>query len=309
MTLSKKEKRAFQRLVSGLTIGCHQGAYYRFMTLTTAPGIHQKIQVGKKKKQLVDRLNWDFDILKKRIFRAKYGRDGFSGFKFNKYFKLRTAEGNGVLHIIYWGRFIPQWWLSKTWKQIHDSPVVDIRAAYGKRGQNVKGLVGYLLTNYLTKQPIERMSYGWKWAWLGLAKSWDHVRKTQQFVKRSASLKAKATWAENNIQNSTRTYYVPLCKFKDKYRNCTLEVWNSLLKNPLSTSRQTKLAKKQPETTRKDPEKQQQSKTRQWFFMCNKTVEGKTRISLVNQSLSSMRWKAALPNWETLSDDWTRELQ
>lgn len=277
---TQKEKRAFQTLVTGIKIGCNKGAFYRFLTLTTASGIPEKLLVGKKNPHFVDRLNWDFDILKKRISRAKYAKDGFSGFKFNKYFKLSTEEGNGVLHIIYWGNFIPQWWLSKNWREIHDSPVVDIRAAYGSPDRDVKGLIGYLLTNYLTKQPIKRMSYGWKWAWLGMRKSWNHVRKTQQFVKRSGNCHNKPIWALNNIKNSEKTYYVPLCRAKDKYRNCTLEVWNSLLKTPLPTSRQKKFCKKQPEIERKDPEKQVRPKTRQWFFNFFKTVEGKTRFVL-----------------------------
>ena len=152
MDFDRKVKRAFQRLCTGLSIGCNQGAYYRFMTLTTAKGVDRDI-------------NKDFDVLKMRILRAKPGRDCFFGFKFNRYFKLKTAEGNGVLHIIYWGRFIPQEWLSRAWSEIHQSSIVDIRSAYCKRGQNVKGFVGYLLTNYLTKQPILCMSYGL--AWLG----------------------------------------------------------------------------------------------------------------------------------------------
>ena len=49
------------------------------------------------------------DVLKKRIARVTVEKNGFLDFTFNRYFCLRTsAEGKGVLHIIYWGRFVPQ---------------------------------------------------------------------------------------------------------------------------------------------------------------------------------------------------------
>lgn len=226
-TLTIQESRAYQRLVSGLTIGCRQGAYYRFMTLTTAKGVNRDI-------------NKDFDILKKRIRRATWQKDRFSGFKFNRYFKLKTAEGNGVLHIIYWGNFIPQNWLSHAWEQIHKSEVVDIRSAYGNKNTKVKGLVGYLLTDYLTKQPIIRMSYGWKWAWKGLAKSWDHVRKSQKFLRRAGSMKDEAVWADNVKHHSTVHYLAHFASFKNRYRDAGLETFKATLRQPPNSSTQIK---------------------------------------------------------------------
>jgi hypothetical protein len=49
-------------------------------------------------------LNADFKALKMRIYRK---------FHFNmKYWKIQTNEGNGVLNIVYRGKFVPQKWLS-----------------------------------------------------------------------------------------------------------------------------------------------------------------------------------------------------
>lgn len=141
LPLTKKEKRAYQRMVTGLSIGNHQNAYMRFMTLTSSP---------ESKKDI----NRSFDALKLRVQRATYRKDGFVGFTFNRYFKLKTAEGYNVLHIIYWGRFIPVEWLKSAWDQIHGAFKVDIRACWENKGRKmnrVNGLVGYLLTNYLTK--------------------------------------------------------------------------------------------------------------------------------------------------------------
>jgi hypothetical protein len=120
--LSRAEKRRYQRLISGLNVGAGQNERQRFMTLTTARGVKRGI-------------NKSFDALKKRINRATPKKDGFHGFKFNRYFKLKTAEGNDVLHIVYRGRYIPQKWLSKVWAEIHQgSFIVDIRELHWKRG-------------------------------------------------------------------------------------------------------------------------------------------------------------------------------
>jgi hypothetical protein len=102
LRLSRAEKRRYHRLISGLNVGAAQNERMRFMSLTTAVGVKRDV-------------NKSFDALKKRIQRATYKKDGYRGFRFNRYFKLKTEEGNGVLHIVYRGRYIPQEWLSKTW--------------------------------------------------------------------------------------------------------------------------------------------------------------------------------------------------
>ena len=191
-TLTRQERRAYQRLTSGLTMGDRQGSFMRFMTLTTASGVKKDI-------------NRSFERLKKRIMRASWEKDGFSGFKCNKYFKVKTAEGNGVLHTVLMGNYIPQAWLSKTWAEIHGSPIVDIRALrVGRKG--VKGIANYLVSNYLVKQPILRMSYGWKWLWLGAVRSWKNIIKTYGWKS-------------------------------------TLRVWSFLMREPLVNSRQSKIIK------------------------------------------------------------------
>lgn len=211
MSLSKKEKRAFHRMVTGLSIANYRKERMRFLTLTTATKVKQNITES-------------FDTLKKRIMRAKKEKDGFIGFKFNRYFKLKTAEGNGVFHILYWGRYIPQKWLSKTWNEIHQSPIVDIREIKHRKGR-IHGIVHYLLTNYLTRQPIIRMSYGWKWAWLGMARTWAEMKK-KCTLRRSCGF---------NINYSGQ--YIPS---KFRWRKALLEFWEYLMKDPLPTTRQIK---------------------------------------------------------------------
>jgi hypothetical protein len=120
---TKKQRRAFQRLMSGLTIGKSRRERLRFMTLMSSPE-----SMGRS-------LNADFRALKMRVYRKFH-------FKM-KYWKIRTNEGNGVLHIVFRGKYVPQRWLSEAWAEIHKSPVVDIRSLY-ETPKGLKGICFYL---------------------------------------------------------------------------------------------------------------------------------------------------------------------
>lgn len=229
--LTRKESRAYNRLVTGLTIGDIVKAEMRFLTLTTAPFVTSDI-------------NKDFDALKKRIARATFAKDGFRGFKFNKYFKLKTSEGYGVLHIIFWGgRFIPKAWLSQAWKELHNSPIVDIKLCYDPakgRKKGLNGLVGYLLTNYLTRQPIIRMSSGWGWSWLGVCKSWKNTLKTYGYMRRSS----KQDLVALKFHKPEHSHYEYCSNYPKgdppfSFRH-PLEAWQKLLHAHPVTSRQIK---------------------------------------------------------------------
>jgi len=153
--LSGKKKRAFHRLVSGFTRARFRGDRLRFMTLTSAVG------------GSFGRLSRDLQVLRKRISRARYDRDGFSGF-LPQYWKINTNEGNGVLHVVFKGGFIPQRWLSDAWFAIHGAWIVDIRVLRG----SPRKLANYLVGNYLCKQSFERMSWSWGWVFRGFCGLW-----------------------------------------------------------------------------------------------------------------------------------------
>lgn len=89
---TKKQKRSFQRLMSGLALGKNRNERLRFMTLTTSD---EAKSLGFNKL-----LNNHFRTLKMRILRKYH-------FKM-KYWKIRTNEGNGVLHIVFRGKYIHQ---------------------------------------------------------------------------------------------------------------------------------------------------------------------------------------------------------
>jgi len=150
---STKQKRAYQRLLSGLTRAKVLGKKVRFMTLTSSPS------------SSFGELNEHFQVLRKRIKRT-------FGVKID-YIKFKTNEGYGVLHIIFVGAFIPQQWLSRNWEEIHGAKIVDIREVRGE-----KRLARYLISNYLVTQTFVRMSWSWGWVFRGFVSMWKcFVRK------------------------------------------------------------------------------------------------------------------------------------
>jgi hypothetical protein len=176
----------------------------RFLTLTTAGGVTRDI-------------NKSWAVLKIRIWRT-------FGWKINRYFKLKTKEGNGVLHIVYRGKFIPQSWLSRNWFEIHFSRIVDIRELHYRAG--ARRIANYLIVNYLQAQKTIRMSYGWKWVWLGFCKSWEHVKQTHGFLRRAGIGQfGKMAWTS----------------FAIRTHNVALQIWHWRLKEPLAVTRQLNL--------------------------------------------------------------------
>jgi hypothetical protein len=188
---TKKQRRAFQRLMSGLTVGKSRRERLRFMTLTSSP------------ESLGRDLNADFRALKMRIFRKFH-------FKM-KYWKIRTNEGNGVLHIIFRGTYIPQEWFSARWADIHKSPVVDIRSLYETK-KGLTGIVFYLVGNYLAKQSFERMSWGYGWVFPAFVSSWKRLVEKYGF-KRGLELWNKLLWSQFVVTRQVRlTRFLPKWK-------------------------------------------------------------------------------------------------
>ncbi len=159
---TKKQRRAFQRLMSGLTFGKSRKERLRFMTLTSSLGSDKT------------KLNAHFRTLKMRILRKYH-------FKM-KYWKIRTNEGNGVLHIVFRGKYVPQEWLSAQWADIHRSPIVDIRRLF-ETANGLKGICFYLIGNYLCKQSFERMSWGYSWVFPAFVSCWKRLIEKHGFKR------------------------------------------------------------------------------------------------------------------------------
>jgi hypothetical protein len=182
-----KQKRSFHTVLSGLKFARYGKKDVRFLTLTTA--VICKDQQGYEDGSL----NKDFRILQKRISRYspfKLWRDGYIsksqmtrkyghsdlGKRFNfEYFKVETNEGNGVLHILYRGLYLPYNFLVDNWQDIHLSWDLNIKLV------DTKDPVGsslYIVSQYVGGQgsAYVRSSQSWKWLFRGFKSAWYDLK-------------------------------------------------------------------------------------------------------------------------------------
>jgi len=179
-----KQCRSYQRLLSGILRAKHEGKRLRIITLTSS--------LEKRSKQHEMGKAWQ--VLRKRISR-KYGVA-------IEYFRLRTSEGNGVLHIVYKGCFIPQTWLKNAWNEIWDSSIVFIQALRGE-----KRLARYIVSHYMAghgaRGGFVRQSWSWGWVFYGFVRLWKRVLRDSVDMQT-----AIYTWNVLLRTRSPRTYYL-----------------------------------------------------------------------------------------------------
>jgi hypothetical protein len=157
-------------------------AVLRFLTLTTSEVQRDNVENRG--------INHSFQVLRYRIVRvtpAKLINQGYlkpsdaRRYYPNKplietleisYFKVCTNEGNGVLHIIFRGDYLPYNYLVDNWNDIHNSWGVDIRKV-GKVGSS-KGLAGYFVNQYIVNQNCSyfRFSQSYDWIYKGFCSDW-----------------------------------------------------------------------------------------------------------------------------------------
>ncbi|MBA7550182.1 hypothetical protein ES705_42690 [subsurface metagenome] len=153
-----KQRRTFQRILSGLKRANGERKRIRIITLTSPPGHPRTVAGGKL-------LAIRFQILRKRIIR-KWGCSF-------EYLRVRTSEGFGVLHIIYKGAYIPHSWLKNQWYNIHGAEIVFIQALHGQ-----KRLARYLVSQYVAgHHTFMRTSWSWNWVFRGFVGVWYRVRR------------------------------------------------------------------------------------------------------------------------------------
>jgi hypothetical protein len=161
----------YSRVRSGLRR--HKGEKLKFLTLTSANESSD--------------LKTHWEILRKRIKRLKPSRLMKNGwitkhqmaklyknynrlFKFD-YFVVRTAEGNGVLHVLFFGDYIPYDWIKENWVEIHGAWSVSISET--KTGiYSPNSLTKYILTQYIQGQnAIEHYYFSKNWVFPGFCKT------------------------------------------------------------------------------------------------------------------------------------------
>lgn len=142
---SRQRRRIYGRFLMGIRRTAYLGGELRFMTLTSSP------EGGKRN------LTNDYRRL------VQYLRKRFKNFE---YCRIKTNEGHGVIHLLYRGCYIPQFCLSSLWSYLHLSPIVWIVKCYSLN----RGLVRYLVRNYLLKHSRIRLGYSRCWIFSGFAK-------------------------------------------------------------------------------------------------------------------------------------------
>ena len=190
---SKKQKRAYRDLNSGFSK--HSGEIPRFLTLTSSD-------------DALDPVSLDFRILVLRIRRmtpARLVREGYlkelqlrkfypgksrvEPLKF-EYCKIETSEGNGVLHVVYFGDYIPQRWLSAVWGIVHQSPIVDVRKVT-RRDRADHRLARYVVAQYCSGQSrFVRHDSSVGWVFRGF------VAQFRRFLKSYGFRRGLELWAQ-----------------------------------------------------------------------------------------------------------------
>lgn len=187
-----KAKRYFHRILSGQKLAAYQKKIIRFVTFTTS---------DTAKKNDISR---DIDVLIKRIRRID------SNFQ---YWKINTNEGNGVIHLLYKGKYITHDWLVYNWNAIHNSYIVDIRKC-----DNDLNIAAYLVNQYLSNQncTYTRMSYSKNWIFPGAVKVWRNI-----------CLSVKNRYYYNSIQMKYYKNKIEV-SFNEILSQC-VAIWNQVL--------------------------------------------------------------------------------
>jgi hypothetical protein len=157
---TQKQKRAYHRIKSGVKVAHIKNKKIKHLILTTSPAGANRNLCG------------DFQTLRKRILR-----------KFNiliAYCMVHTNEGNGVLHVLLTGDYLPQYWLSKQWEEIHKSSYVYIK-------DTPYNVAGYITSQYIANQQtsFQRCSWSHNWVCKGFVKQWKYLLKWSKDWKKT----------------------------------------------------------------------------------------------------------------------------
>lgn len=182
---SRKQKRCFHRLMSGLYR--HRDEALRFLTLTSAPDM--KRSIGDSFNVLIRRMKRirpidfvDLGYLTLDAVQHLYGYNEeawFEPLSDFEYLKVKTNEGfDGVFHILYYGSYFPQGWLSEQWEDITGTARgVDIRQCK-RKPYDLVNLASYCINQYVAGQ-IEFVSYFTSndWCIPGYVHLWNELKK------------------------------------------------------------------------------------------------------------------------------------
>jgi len=173
----KKNKIAYKNVLIGIKKRRRQKKKLRFLTLTTSD-TQANMEDFDKQKTLPN----NFKVIKERINRLtvrhlvndgymthnqairKYGREYQRiTFRFD-YFKVVTNEGNGVIHILYDGQYLPYNYLVDNWNDIHNSWEINIQLVDNLKKDDLK-TTNYLVSQYVSNQYCTYTRYSMSKNW------------------------------------------------------------------------------------------------------------------------------------------------
>jgi hypothetical protein len=180
-TWSTAQRRCFQRIKSGLT--WHKGDILRFLTLGSAPGmVRSQQEAFRSLKESMKRQNLAKLIvngyLSKRQLRSHFSGKPLGHVPQLNYINIRTDEGpEGVLHILYFGDFLPQKWLKNEWYRLTGT----CRSVYirmcKKKTYNEKRLARYCIDQYCAGQTdYLRFSCSKNWVYPGFVRHYNSLK-------------------------------------------------------------------------------------------------------------------------------------
>lgn len=93
-----------------------------------------------------------------------------------QYFKVQTNEGNGVLHILYRGSYLPYNYLADNWMDIHNSWDINIMKVDLSDTNKVSS---YVVNQYVSHQDATfvRSSQSWDWVHRGYTSIMNRLRR------------------------------------------------------------------------------------------------------------------------------------
>ena len=196
---SDRQKKAYHRIFAGLRK--HRCRKARFMTLTSAPGM--KVDMQKAFHLLNMRLFWVIPLhfvasgdLSYEVACRLYGENNLEASWNFDYMKVCTAEGAvgqpsvfefgrvldkgvcGVIHLLFFGIWIPQHWLSEQWFDITGTAfVVDVRETKRVTDGTINQLASYCVEQYTAGQE-KFLSYycSRDWVFPGAWKCYQQLR-------------------------------------------------------------------------------------------------------------------------------------
>jgi len=164
---SGKQKKAFARCLDGLRKANLLGLNVRFLTLTT-PACNGEALSNDEKKEFIQ-LQW----------RKLYGKlKKNDSYDIDEYFSVRTSEGNGVIHIVFTGDYIPFNYIMEEWVKINGTPFIWICDPY-KKFNDDRAVARYFVSQYVGfKQNIDFV-YGFSrnWVYSGSGKDYKACKR------------------------------------------------------------------------------------------------------------------------------------